>query len=455
MYGLIMEIKASSVIVMTKDGGFDEWTMRTEGMSIGQEIKKPISGASPISLKAYLTNRKRSYMRIAAGLLMAVMIGGTGSWAYYTPYGYVNVDINPSIEMTYNRFERVIDVKSINDDGSHLVSETHDIKNKKVSDAIEAIVERSEESGYLQDDDKYVLVTVTKVKDDSEDISEELDLVAQWAESEAIVVENLESSLENYETSVSENVSPGKKMIVSEAKRILEEKLDALDDSEAIDALEEINEKTNLGQLMKIIRSEDKGGLKDPESSDLDDKTDKVPPGQEKKENKNQDKNKPQNDKKGDSKSIMETEEVEDAPDAVSDTEKVPPGQEKKDNATDSKDNKGQSNAKKTEQVTEPDAVDDASDEAVLDEDETGDEESISGNNGKSNGNANEKSDSKSTGNSDKSSNENSNGNSNGKSDKNTGGNSDEKSNGNPNEKSNEDSGNKSNGNGNGNGKKK
>lgn len=46
---------------------------------------------------------------------------------YFTPTARINIDINPSFELEVNRFDKVISVNALNDDGKKL-AETSDIK---------------------------------------------------------------------------------------------------------------------------------------------------------------------------------------------------------------------------------------------------------------------------------------------------------------------------------------
>lgn len=304
MNGLIMEIKPGYAVVMTSDGGFEEWKMDTETLVIGQEVEKPKSKSPVLQLGQFMHTGRKPVLQVAASLMLALMLSGTGAWAYYTPYGYINIDINPSVELTYNRFERIIDMKSLNDDGANVLEVASQIKNKSISDAIEQVVLSSEEQGYMKEDENIVLLTVTPINDSGDDVDTELSEVENWALTESVTLENRESDIENYEAAQKEGVSPGKKLLVKEAKRVLIEKgLAASEASTSNDSAPTVDEKSNLGQIMKIIRSKDAPEKSaKPDKEPVENNKDKTPAGQEK----NNDKTPPGQEKKNGQDGLLE-----------------------------------------------------------------------------------------------------------------------------------------------------
>ena len=51
----------------------------------------------------------------AAVCLLFFMVGG--HWLYFTPTARISIDVNPSIELEINRFDKVVSVDAYNDDG--------------------------------------------------------------------------------------------------------------------------------------------------------------------------------------------------------------------------------------------------------------------------------------------------------------------------------------------------
>lgn len=58
----------------------------------------------------------------AAACLIVLLLGGSGAWLFWTPTATISIDINPSIELQVNRFDRIISVTGYNNDGEELAA---------------------------------------------------------------------------------------------------------------------------------------------------------------------------------------------------------------------------------------------------------------------------------------------------------------------------------------------
>lgn len=76
---------------------------------------------------------------LAAAACCLVAAGVGGYRLYFTPTSVISIDINPSIELDINRFDRVIQVNGYNDDGVAF-ADTLDILYLDYSDAVDQIV---------------------------------------------------------------------------------------------------------------------------------------------------------------------------------------------------------------------------------------------------------------------------------------------------------------------------
>ncbi len=102
------------------------------------------------------TNRK--YGLLAGILAIAVLLFG-GLWLSESPAGYMSIDVNPSIELTYNRFNKIIAVEGVNQDGKNLIA-GKDLIGDDVDDGVEKIVEALLTAGYLTQEDSKILFSV-------------------------------------------------------------------------------------------------------------------------------------------------------------------------------------------------------------------------------------------------------------------------------------------------------
>ena len=103
----------------------DRFQKAFEGIEATERLKR--------QTKAYVRKKTFDYgrqtqrlwarrRRIAGCLVMLVLIlAGLGTW--FTPAASIGVDINPSLELTVNVFDRVIALKGMNADGQALAQE--------------------------------------------------------------------------------------------------------------------------------------------------------------------------------------------------------------------------------------------------------------------------------------------------------------------------------------------
>ena len=101
MRGIILESNKQKIIVLDESGQFIELTAYGKKYTVGEEITIP-------ERKNVFSGR---FVALAASL-MILMTSGAGFGAYYYPQGYINIDVNPSIEISYNLFERVIGART-------------------------------------------------------------------------------------------------------------------------------------------------------------------------------------------------------------------------------------------------------------------------------------------------------------------------------------------------------
>ncbi|MDF2609729.1 MAG: hypothetical protein K0R92_1203 [Lachnospiraceae bacterium] len=139
MKSVIVEIKDGFAALLSDDGKILK--VKNKNYVIGQVIEMKIQ-------KVHITKKLALCVASAAVLLLTT---GIGAWAYTTPYSYVSLDVNPSIEYTLNRFERVIDVKAVNDDGQVILDQIDidGLTNESIEDAILATVNQINQDGYF------------------------------------------------------------------------------------------------------------------------------------------------------------------------------------------------------------------------------------------------------------------------------------------------------------------
>lgn len=125
------------------------------------------------STREYIRRKTRGYTRtrqiprylrlvpVAACLVLAVL---AGNWLYFTPTVEISIDINPSIELGVNRFDRVVTATGYNADGQALL-DTLEVQNLDYNDAVEQIINSDTVAALLSGDG---IVTIGVIGPDGE-----------------------------------------------------------------------------------------------------------------------------------------------------------------------------------------------------------------------------------------------------------------------------------------------
>jgi uncharacterized membrane protein YkoI len=102
----------------------------------------------------------RTLISCAAALIL--MVGGVTVWKNINEkvFAVVDLDVNPSIELSINGKEKVIGAKAVNAEGEDILTDM-DLKGSNVNVACNAIVGSMMTKGYLNDHSNSVLVSVS------------------------------------------------------------------------------------------------------------------------------------------------------------------------------------------------------------------------------------------------------------------------------------------------------
>lgn len=136
MKAIVVEKKGLRCVVLKENGVFSE--ERDRGYRIGQEITSvPHSFAKRLAA--------------CASVLILIGIFSYGVFAGRTAKEYIYLDINPSMRLEINGFDRVIRVVPMNADAETLLNK-HLIRKNEPYDCIMTIIENCIEDGYIDQD---------------------------------------------------------------------------------------------------------------------------------------------------------------------------------------------------------------------------------------------------------------------------------------------------------------
>lgn len=123
-------------------------------------------------------SRRRARPWAMAAACAACMLMTIGSlWLYFTPAAYISVDVNPSVELTVNRFDRVISLKGLNDDGAALAEDLN-VRFLEYTEALEQVLNSDTIADLLSQEET---VSITVAGDDEARTAEMLSQVSACA----------------------------------------------------------------------------------------------------------------------------------------------------------------------------------------------------------------------------------------------------------------------------------
>ena len=168
--GSILELNNKKAVVMTDKCDFIT-IKRTPDMFLGQQLTfKETSEAMFCK-----TNR---YLWKVAGLA-AVFVLALFSVLYFqvfypvSVYAYIDLDINPSMEFSVDKYSKVLEVKALNSDAQKLLKDL-DLEEIPVKKAIFEVIESSKNMGFISTEkSNKVLVSASLKKTDSTNAVEE------------------------------------------------------------------------------------------------------------------------------------------------------------------------------------------------------------------------------------------------------------------------------------------
>ena len=145
---------------------------------------------------------------------------------YNENYQTIYIDVNPSVALTLNRFDRVIEVKYLNDDAKNLLANT-DLVGADVEDAMQTVISTCDKAGFVKEDSEIYLSAISKDDKKSGELLNKLKQSAQSmnandsssegnAESKAYKVNVYNTKKEEKEKFEKSDISPAKDKMIRE-----------------------------------------------------------------------------------------------------------------------------------------------------------------------------------------------------------------------------------------------
>lgn len=147
---LVMECGLSYAVVLDSEGRFLK--VPNLGYEVGQTLNSVVLQDAP-SQPRPLRKHLARWAAMAACLCIMVI----GSWSFWqSPVGTVRMQINPDVQMSVNRFDRVVRLEGLNEDGEDLIEGYH-AYGKGMQTVSDELADRAVDLGYLSDGGRITL----------------------------------------------------------------------------------------------------------------------------------------------------------------------------------------------------------------------------------------------------------------------------------------------------------
>ncbi len=137
MRALILEIEAGQAVVMKNNGQFTKVPAKP-GWQTGDVVPLAANKSTPFKV----------WVALAACLVLMAGLAFSGYILYSTQVTLVSIDVNPSIELSLNRFDRVIAAKGLNTEGEQIVNEVP-VSGLSYTQALNAMMEDTALNDYI------------------------------------------------------------------------------------------------------------------------------------------------------------------------------------------------------------------------------------------------------------------------------------------------------------------
>lgn len=214
-----MDVNDEYITMLTPEGEFIKARHSKSSYEIGEEttffpINERVSTAT--SKPRFFQMKKMRYA-VASSLVAILLL------SLFIPlssrnevYAYMSIDINPSFEVGFDDELKVISVEPLNDEAKRLLETIPDWKNATLEAITDKIIDKSKESGYLEDGKEVVITTVVndshKVQVDKE-LEQDIEELTVELEKEDIAVTAITSTVETRNAAKEKGVSTGKLLI--------------------------------------------------------------------------------------------------------------------------------------------------------------------------------------------------------------------------------------------------
>ncbi len=179
--------------------------------------------------------RRLAFVVTALMLTVGLSVGGYAYWT--TPVAWLDVDINPSVELSINALNRVIEATGVNEDGRNVLAELS-LAGRPVDRAVARLVEKATAGGFVPDGAVVSLTTLTEKGEPAPRVADAArkgtDEALAATDAQAEVVEDSASvALRDQAAASGYDITPGKYNLIRKMMREAGVELDDAADPQA------------------------------------------------------------------------------------------------------------------------------------------------------------------------------------------------------------------------------
>lgn len=123
------------------------------------ELSAPQDTTELHTRSVFMIRRRVIASLIAACFCMIALAGGTYTYQNGRVDSVIGIDVNPSVELSVNKRNKVLSAKALNED-ARVIIEQMDLKGVDLNVAVNAVIGAMVTNGYITDSDNAILVTV-------------------------------------------------------------------------------------------------------------------------------------------------------------------------------------------------------------------------------------------------------------------------------------------------------
>lgn len=154
---LVMECGLSYAVVLDQEGRFIK--VPNLGYEVGQTLDQVILPSTNIYTQFFSSQ----FLHFATAIACVFILFTSGFYLWQSPVGIVRMQINPDVQMSVNRFHRVVHLDSLNDDGTLLI-DGYRSYGKKLVLVSDELADLAVNMGYLKDGGQITL-TIASAKE--------------------------------------------------------------------------------------------------------------------------------------------------------------------------------------------------------------------------------------------------------------------------------------------------